>query len=363
MTETYSLKKWINLEFIEGKKGLLSNSRVESLYIALSGKPIDLQDWKQSYEDTLILNSNPVVVETILKKIWNSFYNYKREIFACNTSPEVVKWCVEYFYSVINNDSNYSPKNLSYDSEGFLKWVDFCRNLSRNPTATNFMIEFLQTQDKLDLPTDKNQFINIHTVFASCKGGFLNMKPENVDFVKKKILDGTVNINEVVNISDLSITNLVLQMIGEVNFTGKIIKNTNDILIPHLLENRGLLDIYFCITDKREIVRDIALERLGKGEPVKWERIWEENIDPRFNGYISTYYSAIGWEKCKIVSILEKNIEKISDLKRLDWNIISYNPSIFEVVPEDKCEDVDNNLYSLYNDFTSKLVCGFDFFK
>ena len=362
------LKKWIKPDFIKNQNGLLGNGAAAAVYLALDSNLIDnLRDWRSSREDSLLVNPTPIVVETILKKIWRENYGlYKLDVFACNTSPEVVKWCIKYFESVMGDTSPFSRKNLGYDSLEFRKWVDFCRNLCRNTSASIFLLDFLKNQEKSEISGVKKdrQFIDIHTVVRSLgEGRQLEKNPELAEYLRKKVLDGTLDIDEVAPISDDLIVDLILDRIKCIKFEGRISKNTNDRLKPYLLENRFVLNIYYCISSEKDFMEDIVRERLEKGEIVRWERVGGGEYNHRFYKYMCDYYDNIGWVNCKNLLLLDKNIDKVKDLPSLNWYYLSYDSNIFDVSSAPVGHPADYmgaDLGKVYDNFITQITAKSD---
>ena len=360
-----TLKTWIDEKFIKSQKGLAANPCIKAIEMVLDPDLVkDDYQWFNTYEDILFLNTNPYFLETVLKKIWVGNRKYKRYIFAKNISPEMVKLCVEYYDTCMKNTNPFgcrSPKDAPYDSQDFMEWNDFCKNLSSNPSASIMLLDYLSKNDG-DLTGSRDGFthtdwLNIHRIIKNCNNLTFDDHPEIIDYIKNKIVDKTLDINEVAGMSDDLIVDIILDNIDSINFTGNIGYNTNNRLKDVLEKNIDQLDIYKCIENSSDFFYKITEQKIERFQGVVYWNFVKKS--DRWIRHIKKYYDQVGWEKCCDIKLLEENLDKITDLSALQWNIISHSSDIFEKYDSENC-GID--ILTHYETFIGKLPKKFSFY-
>lgn len=335
------LKPWIDPKYIIKQVTLASNPHKESIKMVLDS------DSELDWMDVILTNTNPEMVE-VLKRLWYAKPHYKRNIFANNTSFDIIQLCLDYYHSMSQHP--LPP----YDSRSFQEWRDFCRNLSSNKGAPLLLLKYLSTPRSVPLPSGSFtdiEWLNIKRVVGNCRS--LGGDPILNEFVANKVVDSTLDINDVTGISDDIIVDLILSRPPhEIDFWGGFIcLNTNPRVNNILLQNIDKLNIYKCLQNESPFMTEIIDKLLNLGIEISWEYL--PNCQKYLDHQIQRY-NKIGWEKCSNIKLLEQNLDKITDFGGLPWNWIAPNPDIFKEIESDSQNGTLWGDY-VYNRFSVKM--------
>lgn len=367
----YKLKSWIDPKYII-KNSLASNPCSGALKIIFDDCETAVYDliWYTRYE-SITSNNNCEFVEILLQEM--KYYNiskFKFESLACNSSLEVINFCINNILPDYENEVNFRDQSKI-----------FLRNLCENRFAAQSLLDYVidNSNSKLVISGEIN-VERILILYGNKYKSFSKLSSRVIEFIKNKILEDSVKINNISNVRDDFIVDIIIKNIDKIDFSGSIGYNENPRLEELLNSNIERVDMYKLCLNNSNFAVELIRKNLSKVGYFEWMTAMNFNNNPmivevlkplNYNitdrcllyhrilqrcDKVEEFIDKFKWENCTDIKFIEENLDRIKDKSILPWYFISTLPEIFEEVKGEKYDMLShyNSIKSLKPLYTPK---------
>ena len=353
------LKSWIDIKYIEDKRGLAYNPCTSALKIIVDKSKTVKKDieWYSMYRDSLLSNSNPDFVKRVLKP----YLLCPSKELAYNQSPEIVDWCINILTDYELECKRRGLDNFIQDNNK----MEFLKALNINQFATEPLVEYIMSHQDSQLVS--NRLIDIQSIVKTYSihyGTLTGLKDKTRRYIISCLSNQTIDINSVTKISDECVVDIILQNIPKIDFSGDICYNTNSRLTQILSKNIDRLCMHKLCCNPSDFALILISQNLHKVSYQSWVYAMNFNDNPQIVQVLSPlnykitdtclgYHRLLQrcgrfdpvnfrWDQCTDLKLIEENLPYIRDKSTLPWDILSSNPDIFENV-----ENVEKEVYDI----------------